>query len=134
MKIFGIIICLIVALAGVYLAFNPQLLSLPTPYPPSPLPNPNQTVCTQEAMQCPDGSYVGRTGPNCAFTKCPTVNGNKPPIVEVFACSDYCPGPREKYLVKVYQGVSDENQCKSLGGIPYTYTGWMEYHVCKVSN
>ncbi len=28
-------------------------------------------MCTQEAKQCPDGSYVGRTGPNCEFAKCP---------------------------------------------------------------
>ncbi|MBI3984998.1 MAG: hypothetical protein HY344_03610 [Candidatus Levybacteria bacterium] len=31
----------------------------------------NQTVCTQEAKLCPDGSYVGRTGPNCEFATCP---------------------------------------------------------------
>ncbi len=29
------------------------------------------TACTQEAKQCPDGSYVGRTGPNCEFGLCP---------------------------------------------------------------
>ena len=29
-------------------------------------------ACTQEAMLCPDGSYVGRTGPNCEFAPCPT--------------------------------------------------------------
>ena len=28
--------------------------------------------CTMEAKQCPDGSYVGRSGPKCEFTKCPT--------------------------------------------------------------
>ncbi len=28
-------------------------------------------VCTMDAKQCPDGSYVGRTGPKCEFTKCP---------------------------------------------------------------
>ncbi len=28
------------------------------------------TVCTADAMRCPDGSYVGRTGPNCQFV-CP---------------------------------------------------------------
>lgn len=28
-------------------------------------------VCTQEAKMCPDGSYVGRTGPNCEFAVCP---------------------------------------------------------------
>lgn len=28
-------------------------------------------ACTMEAMVCPDGSSVGRTGPNCAFAPCP---------------------------------------------------------------
>lgn len=30
----------------------------------------NPIACTQEAKQCPDGSYVGRTGPNCEFAEC----------------------------------------------------------------
>lgn len=33
--------------------------------------NTNQTVCTADAKQCPDGSYVGRIGPNCEFANCP---------------------------------------------------------------
>ena len=33
--------------------------------------NPSPVACTMEAKQCPDGSYVGRTGPNCEFTSCP---------------------------------------------------------------
>ena len=32
----------------------------------------NPVICTMEAKQCPDGSYVGRTGPNCAFAPCPS--------------------------------------------------------------
>lgn len=36
---------------------------------------PEQVFCTQEAMQCPDGSYVGRTGPNCEFAVCPIPPG-----------------------------------------------------------
>lgn len=32
-----------------------------------------EVACTQEAMMCPDGSYVGRTGPNCEFTACPQI-------------------------------------------------------------
>lgn len=28
-------------------------------------------ACTQEARLCPDGSTVGRTGPNCEFAQCP---------------------------------------------------------------
>lgn len=35
--------------------------------------NTNQVVaCTEEAKICPDGSAVGRTGPNCEFAPCPT--------------------------------------------------------------
>lgn len=32
--------------------------------------NPKVIVCTADAMQCPDGSWVGRSGPNCTFA-CP---------------------------------------------------------------
>ncbi len=32
------------------------------------------TACTQEAKVCPDGSAVGRTGPNCEFAACPDEN------------------------------------------------------------
>ena len=28
------------------------------------------SVCTMDAMQCPDGSWSGRSGPECEFT-CP---------------------------------------------------------------
>lgn len=33
---------------------------------------PVETACTLETMVCPDGSSVGRSGPNCEFTPCPT--------------------------------------------------------------
>jgi len=29
--------------------------------------------CTGDVKQCPDGKYVGRTGPNCEFTECSAV-------------------------------------------------------------
>lgn len=32
-------------------------------------------ACTQEAKLCPDGSAVGRTGPNCQFAPCPSSSG-----------------------------------------------------------
>ncbi|MEK7066372.1 MAG: TspO/MBR family protein, partial [Patescibacteria group bacterium] len=32
---------------------------------------PKMTQCTLEAKICPDGSAVGRTGPNCEFSPCP---------------------------------------------------------------
>jgi hypothetical protein len=31
-------------------------------------------ACTQEAKICPDGSAVGRQGPNCEFAACPMAN------------------------------------------------------------
>lgn len=34
-------------------------------------------ACTMDAKQCPDGSYVSRTGPKCEFAECPT--GTKKP-------------------------------------------------------
>ncbi len=30
-----------------------------------------EVACTMEAKLCPDGSYVGRTGPECEFAACP---------------------------------------------------------------
>jgi hypothetical protein len=35
------------------------------PAPPEPV------FCTMDAKQCPDGSYVGRVAPSCAFAPCP---------------------------------------------------------------
>lgn len=44
---------------GVYLALNMGLLT-------------KEKACTQEVMVCPDGTSVGRVGPNCEFATCPT--------------------------------------------------------------
>jgi endonuclease YncB( thermonuclease family) len=30
----------------------------------------NVVICTMDAKQCPDGSFVSRTGPNCEFAPC----------------------------------------------------------------
>lgn len=35
---------------------------------------PSYKACTMEAKICPDGSGVGRTGPNCEFAECPKVS------------------------------------------------------------
>lgn len=61
-----LIISALISIAAVLSVY--WLLSnlLPTQTPPP------QTACTQEAKLCPDGSYVGRTGPNCEFSPCPS--------------------------------------------------------------
>ncbi|MFA5129363.1 MAG: TspO/MBR family protein [Patescibacteria group bacterium] len=48
-----------------YLNFAVWQLSSILPYV-----QPKPIACTMEAMLCPDGSYVGRTGPNCEFAPC----------------------------------------------------------------
>jgi len=34
--------------------------------------NNKPTACTEEAKICPDGTAVGRTGPDCEFEDCPS--------------------------------------------------------------
>lgn len=47
---------------------KPQL-----PPPPQPTPSPTLPIaCAQDAKLCPDGSYVSRVAPSCAFKACPT--------------------------------------------------------------
>ena len=42
-------------------------------------------ICTQEAKQCLDGSYVSRTGPNCEFAACPTETPTAAPSITVLS-------------------------------------------------
>lgn len=43
----------------------------------------DQVICAMDVKECPDGSYVSRSGPNCEFKDCPveeiTVDCNKIP-------------------------------------------------------
>lgn len=39
---------------------------------PTATPASTSNACTMEAKLCPDGTYVGRSGPNCEFAPCPT--------------------------------------------------------------
>jgi len=42
-------------------------------------------ACTMDAMICPDGTTVGRTGPNCEFAACPAPqNQNLPGDIEEY--------------------------------------------------
>ncbi|MEK7568003.1 MAG: hypothetical protein AAB513_03740 [Patescibacteria group bacterium] len=59
-KIFiGILVAIIVGVGSLYLNNKAKLN----------MPNEN-IACTMDAKMCPDGSYVGRTAPNCEFAKC----------------------------------------------------------------
>lgn len=40
----------------------------------------NGVMCTMEAKMCPDGSYVGRSGPQCEFAACPPMTTSTNPM------------------------------------------------------
>jgi len=62
--------------------------------PPAASPGDVQ-ACTQEARVCPDGSSVGRSGPNCEFAKCPADpdNGLSPDPAPAGPDGDISPQP-----------------------------------------
>jgi peptidoglycan hydrolase-like protein with peptidoglycan-binding domain len=62
--------CLIPEPAGGWCSSNPPL----------------SKVCPQDAKLCPDGTSVGRTGPNCEFAACPTGSG------KVVGLGEHCGG------------------------------------------
>jgi len=49
-----------------------------------------EVACIEEAIRCPDGSLVQRSGPNCDFEKCPTVPTDNPVVCTMDAkqCPD----------------------------------------------
>lgn len=51
--------------------FAPEQTSPLTPQKPPENEDDNMTACTMDAKICPDGSAVGRVGPNCEFAPCP---------------------------------------------------------------
>jgi len=86
-----IIIFVVIILAGVvYFWLEKEMTSIT---------DPSIVACTEDAMQCPDGSYVGRSGKNCEFV-CPRVN----PSV-VMECTKDSDCPSSKYICQEIQGM-----------------------------
>ncbi|MEK7069038.1 MAG: peptidoglycan-binding protein [Patescibacteria group bacterium] len=74
--------------------------------------DPPQYVCTMDAVQCPDGSYVGRTGPKCeAICPSPTTACVPRP-----ACLDTAP----------YCQIDIPNVCPSVSPKPSIITSFKE--------
>lgn len=75
-------------------------------------------ACTMDAKQCPDGSYVGRIAPDCAFAPCPTSNQ------EVTFCADS--SRNVDACIEIYQPVcaSVAVQCITApcDPVPQTYS------------
>lgn len=48
-------------------ALVPWLAACATTTPTPPAGERSPILCTQDVLQCPDGRFVGRTPPGCAF-------------------------------------------------------------------
>jgi len=62
------LLILIVSIIGAIFVFTQNKKEVPT-----------EIACTMDALICPDGTAVGRTGPNCSFAPCPSV----PPVTSI---------------------------------------------------
>jgi len=76
LMLISIVLVVIALLAAVAYVLGMQFFGQETVSPTST----PATACTMEAKLCPDGSYVGRTGPNCEFSDCP-ISTQAPTVV-----------------------------------------------------
>lgn len=82
----ALLIVIILALIGAlgYIVYD-KVLYGPSVPPTVVVVTPTSTepvACTMDAKMCPDGSYVGRTGPTCEFAACPGGEVGQNPIIE----------------------------------------------------
>jgi hypothetical protein len=81
LSLVGLLILSIVGIEAFMVGKNSsQPVGTPAPITqasPSPTPGDEGYACTADAKLCPDGSYVGRTGPKCEFTACPSTQTQK---------------------------------------------------------
>ncbi|GEM_PF-1402711 len=95
----GVVAFLLIGIvsAGSYLFLRTQRSSSNSNMPLENLPDGSLgQACTMEAKICPDGTAVGRTGPNCEFAPCPGEAGAEVPACPVANLRITNPEPVEK--------------------------------------
>ncbi len=75
----------------------------------------NGKICTQEVKLCVNGTFVGRTGPNCKFAKCPE---SKPKL-------DFI--PIKSNTIELPTNVIKEKDCAAKGGEVFNTLGETNY-------
>ncbi len=85
----------------------------------------NGVACTQEVKICPDGSAVGRTGPNCEFSACPGIPN--PAAKNVLNLSG-------QNLSKVPDSVFNQSNLEELNVSNNKLTGALQAEIRKLSN
>jgi hypothetical protein len=91
----------------------------PSENPDTPVESPDQVMCPMDAKQCPDGSFVSRVAPSCAFAECP---GGDTPKQSVM-CT---PEQREaEACIEIYAPVCAEQEVQCIKApcdpVPTTY-------------
>lgn len=79
-----------------------------------------QISCTADAMICSDGTAVGRTGPNCEFTPCPTSAPENTANWEIYKDEEY--GFEFKYPPGFNLNLYDNVESPTLIGINVSQT------------
>ena len=79
------------------IAFLIIIVSSTIMYLISGYPKTNPAGCTMEAKICPDGSSVGRIGPNCEFAPCPAVK-KKPTVAPSLIPTDAYLCPKSEWV------------------------------------
>jgi len=83
----GFLLLILVGVGGFYLGKNSSKQNLPQ-VQVTPTAKPIRITCTLEAKICPDGSSVGRTGPNCEFAPCPITTPFPTQIIQISPTSN----------------------------------------------
>jgi len=82
-----------------------------------PPPTTQTVACTTEAKECPDGSYVGRTGPDCAFALCPTTPA---PAPKPTPAPTPTPVPSKVSIVSIQPASGGVGTTVTIGGSGFT--------------
>jgi len=111
--LWGVIIILAVAVVLFGGCFAYQYFAKPQTPTINDQQNPGeQVMCTTDAMECPDGSFVGRTGPNCEFV-CPTTTEiTDTSDWKTYTNSEY--GFSFQYPTESYSDLKEEKSVESL--------------------
>lgn len=91
----------------------------------SPTPSPAPVACTLDAKICPDGSTVGRQGPNCEFAPCPT--GSPSASMETFVSKKFADLGIKGYTVKypsTWTILEDRNESAQTSKISLSKNGY----------
>lgn len=71
--VIAVLIIIVILLAGAFWFTKIQTKTSTPSLTPTP-----EVACTMDAKICPDGSAVGRSGPNCEFEACPATSASSP--------------------------------------------------------